>query len=402
MPRRIDPIDDDTDYFIQANTSAEDVVALHQPKSLLTRRSFRRQSTSATAELSTCTNDNNEEETIVVQVAPLADDKPLSSPEQTLQQHNNKSPARCKGRIRPGVTRRHSMSDLAAPSRWSLALERYHKEVPTKEGPPSSSPVRRRCTENDVSDLSDFDGLTPKLYSEVERLSTSCHTLLTSCSTESPALDNSKQHSRRGSKTSTDETAPTAVVDGGGGDRKPRRRSKPILSNSIRSKSSASRKKTSRSPYDSIPRSKSATSLSKAATTSSSTRLKKKVCPTGATTTTEEAAQSYYKPSSFSSSKKKKSSLDEKIEKKKKELLELEKQKSMKSLPNINLDTTKSNSKKKKRQRPVMVRSVSVNHALRLSQRDDESVSSLELSLRSSTSSLEVGELFDLLMSIED
>ena len=62
MPRRIDPIDDDTDYFIQANTSAEDVVALHQPKSLLTRRSFRRQSTSATAELSTCTNDNNNEE----------------------------------------------------------------------------------------------------------------------------------------------------------------------------------------------------------------------------------------------------------------------------------------------------------------------------------------------------
>ena len=399
MPRRIDPIDDDTDYFIQANTSAEDVVALHQPKSLLTRRSFRRQSTSATAELSTCTYDNNEEEIIVVQVAPL-DDKPLSSPEQTLEQHNNKSQARCKGQRRPGVTRRHSMSDIAAPSRWSLALERYQKqkEVPTKEGPSSSSPVRRRCTENDISDLSDFDGLTPKLYSEVERLSTSCHTLLTSCSTESPAH-------RRGSKTSTDETASTAVVDGGGGDRKPRRRSKPILSNSIRSKSSASRKKTSRSPYDSIPRSKSATSLSKAAATSSSTRLKKKVCPTGATTTTEEVAQRYYKPSSSSSSSKKKSSLDEKIEKKKKELLELEKQKSMKSLlPNINLDTTtkSNNSKKKKRQRPVMVRSVSVNHALRLSQRDDESVSSLELSLRSSTSSLEVGELFDLLMSIED
>jgi len=264
---------------------------------------------------------------------------------------------------RPAISRRHSMSDVAPASRWSLALAKYEKDKPQddeKKSSPSKSSAalrsRRASTGDCPDEVLDFEGLTPKLSREVERLSQSSGTALTVCSTElessvAPSIGLSKLE-EEGSR-SEDETSPRNT--GSSAEKK--------------SKTSSSR--------------------------SSSSRSKK-----------SDDAQVEDKSNSKSSKLSSLDNLKDDVKKKNKKNKKRPKhplKKMSTSMSDVYEKTSKQKKSKSKKidKRALYFKSISVDNLL------DESVSSLEASLRStgldeSVNSNDVSELFNRLMALED
>ena len=254
---------------------------------------------------------------------------------------------------RPAISRRHSMSDVAPASRWSLALAKYEKDKPQedkKKGSPSSKSSstvlrsRRASTGDCPDEVLDFEGLTPKLSREVERLSQSSGTALTVCSelesSVAPSIGLSKLEEEEGSG-SEEETPPKNA-----------------------SSSAERSKKSDEAQFEDK-------SNSKSSKLSSLDNLKNDV--------KKKNKKNKLRPKHHS--KKMSTSMSDVYEKTSKQ--------------------KKSKSKKSFDKRSLYFKSISVDNLL------DESVSSLEASLRStgldeSVNSNDVSELFNRLMALED
>jgi len=267
---------------------------------------------------------------------------------------------------RPTISRRHSMSDVAPASRWSLALAKYEKDKPQydkKKSSPSSKLSSstilrsRRASTGDcpADEVLDFEGLTPKLSREVERLSQSSGTALT-VESSLPTIPQLEEEikSVEGSR-SEDETPP----------RNGSRAGKKSKTFSSKSRSSSRSKKSDEAQAEDKSNSKSSKLSSLDNLKSGVKKNKKKLRPKH-------------------HSKKMSTSMSDVYEK-------TNKQKKMKD----------GKSSRKIDKRSLYVKSISVDTLL------DESVSSLEASLRStgldeSVNSNDVSELFNRLMALED